>query len=397
MRCLLLVGFGNIAREFFITYICGNLYWYPIVVVLRVNTWCYKCLINRYLYRSTIKVIVLVSYKGIVNFNTCLVVELIGDNYYSKDLLLRTLLTANYLVTANKFLLYKNIRLVAPYLFTRIFFEAAVGGGVPFVKNLLKLRTIATIKSCCAIFNGTTNYLLTTLLTNSFSLTTALRLSTSLGLSEANPIKDICGFDALNKIIITAYLLYGNYSFGRYLYMVPMPVFKGFYWLVFNLGYVCRYISFFIAKGCSFHLEVSLCLFRTINTFTLTYFDYNSVILTTKAHGFFTSIAKGAGAIVTTYSLLSDLEYLQTCCRSNVCMYANSRLYSVCLIRSYYMFLLTIYTVPRFFMLLLLMRCNVSFFLTTKLVVFFKSRLAFASLKRVLAYFKGSVLYYRIL
>ncbi|QSW37785.1 hypothetical protein JSR02_00530 [Candidatus Vidania fulgoroideae] len=397
MKYLLLVGFGNIARSFFASLIYKNFLEYSVILVLRINNWAYKALINSYLRGTVFKVVVVISYKGIVNCNNCLVVELIGDNYYARDLLLRTLLTSNCFLTANKFLLYKNIRLVSRYLFTRVFFEAAIGGGLPFVKNFLMLRTIATVKSCCAIFNGTTNFLLTLLPVNDFRFDMALKESAILGLSEANPVKDICGFDALNKIVITAYLLCNKYSYCKYIYVTSLPVDNWFYWFVSNLGYTYRYVSFFIIKGYVFHIEVSLCLFKTVNSFTLTYFDYNSVTVVTKLHGYFTIAAKGAGATVTTYSLLSDFEYFSSHCGVVPGVSVNSSLYAMCLFRSFYIFLLDLEAVPDFFMLLLLLRCVVSFFITTKLVVLFKFRLGFSSLRKLLAFFRNRVLYCRVL
>ncbi|MGX7582673.1 hypothetical protein ACWNX2_00515 [Candidatus Vidania fulgoroideorum] len=397
MRYLLLVGFGNIAREFFLSFVYRNYLQYRLILVLRTNNRAYKFLINDYLCASSIKVVVLTTYKGSVTYSKCLVVELIGDNFYSKDLLLRTLLTSNYFLTANKFLLYKNIRIITNYLFTRIFFEAAIGGGLPFVRNFLMLRTVAVIKSCCAIFNGTTNYLLTVLPVSNFQFPTVLKLSATLGLSEANPIKDIYGFDAFNKIIITAYLLYKQWFSVSYFYVVPLPTSNWFYWLVSNLGYTYRYLTLLVVKGRAVHIEVSMWFFRSITSFTLTYLDYNSVTLTTKSHGYFTTIAKGAGAAVTTYSLLSDFECFCAGVKSSTYIYTSLDVYALCLIRSYYIFILDLSVFARFLVLLLLLRCSVSFFIATKLVVFYKSKLGFSALRKILAFLDDSALYYRIL
>lgn len=81
--------------------------------------------------------------------------------------------------------------------------EASVGGGVPWLSSIRKVRRIDEISAFSGIMNGTTNYLLTTLEKGDESFEEVLAEAQQLGFAERDPSADIDGIDVKNKAIIS--------------------------------------------------------------------------------------------------------------------------------------------------------------------------------------------------
>ncbi|MBO4452787.1 MAG: homoserine dehydrogenase [Clostridia bacterium] len=90
-------------------------------------------------------------------------------------------------------------------------YEASVGGGIPLIAPLRDCFTAERITRIAGILNGTTNYILTTMLTEKRSFADALASAQSLGYAEADPHDDVAGIDPARKIAILAGIAFGNY------------------------------------------------------------------------------------------------------------------------------------------------------------------------------------------
>jgi homoserine dehydrogenase len=115
-------------------------------------------------------------------------------------------------VTGNKALLAEHGKEIFEAAFAHkvpVFFEAAVGGGIPIIKAIREGFIANHIQSIHAIINGTSNYILTRMTESGLSFAEALREAQQAGYAEADPALDINGGDAAHKAIILASLAYG--------------------------------------------------------------------------------------------------------------------------------------------------------------------------------------------
>ena len=92
-------------------------------------------------------------------------------------------------------------------------FEASVGGGIPIIRPMWQCLAANKIESVTGILNGTTNFILTKMITENMPFDQALRLAQDLGYAERNPEADVEGHDACRKICILASLAYGRHIY----------------------------------------------------------------------------------------------------------------------------------------------------------------------------------------
>ncbi len=92
-------------------------------------------------------------------------------------------------------------------------FEASVGGGIPVIRPISRCMAANEITRIAGILNGTTNFILTKMITENMSLQDALKLAQDNGYAEKDPTNDIEGFDACRKICILASLCFGRHIF----------------------------------------------------------------------------------------------------------------------------------------------------------------------------------------
>jgi homoserine dehydrogenase len=85
-----------------------------------------------------------------------------------------------------------------------LYFEAAVGGGIPLIRPLKESLTGERVRRVLGIVNGTTNYILTRMTDDGSSFDHALREAQRLGYAEADPGADVDGHDAAAKCSILA-------------------------------------------------------------------------------------------------------------------------------------------------------------------------------------------------
>lgn len=89
-------------------------------------------------------------------------------------------------------------------------FEASVGGGIPLIRPMVQCLAANEINQICGILNGTTNYILTQMITSGVSFADALRQAQENGYAEKDPTADVEGHDACRKICILSNLAFGD-------------------------------------------------------------------------------------------------------------------------------------------------------------------------------------------
>ncbi|MGH9767785.1 MAG: homoserine dehydrogenase [Blastocatellia bacterium] len=140
-----------------------------------------------------------------------ILVEVAGGIDPAYEVIKRAIANGKHIVTANKELIAKH----GPEIFdlanqrnVTIFFEAAVGGGIPLISTLQRGLQANRIARVAGIVNGTTNYILTKMERELKSFADALREAQVAGYAEADPTDDVEGRDVAYKIAILSSLAF---------------------------------------------------------------------------------------------------------------------------------------------------------------------------------------------
>ncbi len=140
------------------------------------------------------------------------IVEVMGGVEPARALIGNALNAGKPVITANKALLAEHgaeLFAAADAAGVDLLFEAAVAGGIPFVRPLRESLLGEPIRRVMGIMNGTTNYILTRMTEAGASYGEALAEAQALGYAEADPTADVGGFDAGAKIAIVASIAFG--------------------------------------------------------------------------------------------------------------------------------------------------------------------------------------------
>ena len=134
-----------------------------------------------------------------------IVLELVGGTTFARDLQRRILNAGKHVVTANKALLAEHGRelyATARQAGRAIAFEASCCGGIPIVSALRTGLAANRIEALYGIFNGTCNYILTSMTYDGSEFADVLKEAQAKGFAEADPTLDINGMDTAHKLAI---------------------------------------------------------------------------------------------------------------------------------------------------------------------------------------------------
>jgi homoserine dehydrogenase len=136
-----------------------------------------------------------------------IVCELIGGDEPAGSLILGAFERNKPVVTANKELLATRGRELFDASDAKgldLYFEAAVGGGIPLIRPLKESLTGERVRRVTGIVNGTTNFILTKMADEGRAFDDVLADAQALGYAEADPTADVEGHDAAAKCAILA-------------------------------------------------------------------------------------------------------------------------------------------------------------------------------------------------
>lgn len=138
------------------------------------------------------------------------VIEVAGGDEPVHSYLERAIQAGKHIITANKVVMAKH----GPELLDQaaernvdVYFEAAVGGGIPLISTFRVDLQANRIERVSAVINGTTNYVLGRMASGS-TMNDAVREAQEAGYAEADPTDDIGGYDAAYKLAILASIAY---------------------------------------------------------------------------------------------------------------------------------------------------------------------------------------------
>lgn len=133
------------------------------------------------------------------------IIEVMGGLDKPYEYIKEALSRGKNVITANKAVVAKHLEELTDLARknNRLFlYEASVGGGIPIIKPLQEQININEIQEIRGILNGTSNYILTRMVTDDLSFKEALEISQNLGYAEADPTDDIEGYDTRRKLRI---------------------------------------------------------------------------------------------------------------------------------------------------------------------------------------------------
>ena len=147
--------------------------------------------------------------------NVDVIVELIGGaEGPAKKLVFKALKNNKHVVTANKALIAKygdQLSKIAEKNNVNLEFEAAVCGGVPIIRSLKEGLIANKINRVYGIFNGTSNYILSSMSKRNKNFGDVLSDAKKLGYAETNPQSDLNGEDVASKLKILSSLCFNSF------------------------------------------------------------------------------------------------------------------------------------------------------------------------------------------
>lgn len=133
------------------------------------------------------------------------IVELIDDADAAFAIVKKALQSGKAVVSANKKMIaehFEELYALQQQHHTPFLYEAACCASMPIIRNLEEYYDNDLLQSFRGIINGSTNFILSKIFREQVEFNEALLSAKQLGFAESNPILDIGGFDAANKLCI---------------------------------------------------------------------------------------------------------------------------------------------------------------------------------------------------
>lgn len=133
------------------------------------------------------------------------IVELIDDATAAFDIVKTALQNGKAVVSANKKMIaehFEELLSLQQQYNVPFLYEASCCASMPIIRNLEEYYDNDLLQSFRGIINGSTNYILTKMLSENEEYKTALLKAQAAGFAESNPTLDVEGFDAANKLAI---------------------------------------------------------------------------------------------------------------------------------------------------------------------------------------------------
>ena len=244
--------------------------------------------------------------------NYDILVELIGgEDGVAKKIVFNALKKKKYVVTANKALIskyWKDLNKISNEMGVSIKFEAAVAGGVPIIKIINEFLVSNKISRIYGILNGTSNYILTKMLTSNKKFSEILKDAQSLGYAESDPTFDIDGIDTAHKLSILCSLAFDTNCDLKYIKSegirnIELSDLK----YADSLGYKVKMLGISEQKGKEIKNYAYPCLVAKNNFIANVDDVYNGVVIESNfcKKSFFQG--EGAGSFPTATSVISDI------------------------------------------------------------------------------------------
>ena len=253
------------------------------------------------------------NYANIVNKkNVDIVIELIGGaEGPAKKLVFGALKNKKHVVTANKALISKygdQLSKIAEKNKVNLEYEAAVCGGVPIIRSIKEGLIANKISRICGIFNGTSNYVLSSMDENQTSFKDTINKAIKLGYAESNPSSDINGDDVASKVKILSCLSFNSFINKNIHIEGIKNIDEEDIINVNKLGYKIKLMGFSEILNNKIFQRVHPTLVKKVSYLASVNGVLNAVIIDGKPIGKNIIQGEGAGPSATTSALISDIS-----------------------------------------------------------------------------------------
>ena len=243
------------------------------------------------------------------------IVEVMGGISPARELLLAALAAGKPVITANKALLAAHgseLFAAAEAAGVDLLFEAAVAGGIPFIRPLRESLLAEPVLRVMGIMNGTTNYILTRMSEAGADYSEALAEAQSLGYAEADPTADVEGHDAAAKIAIVASIAFGAEVTGADVECEGISkITADDIAFAARHGYSVKLLAiaerFSTSNGDELSARVHPCLVPNAHPLAAVRDSFNAVFVQGEAVGDLMFYGRGAGGDPTASAVLGDL------------------------------------------------------------------------------------------
>ena len=241
-----------------------------------------------------------------------LIIELIGGaEGPAKKLVFEALKNKKHVVTANKALIAKYgdvLSKIAEKNSVNLEFEAAVCGGVPIIRSIKEGLIANKISKIYGIFNGTSNYILSSMDKKNQDFKEVLNDAKKLGYAESNPSADLNGDDVASKLKILSSLCFNSFLNNNIYVEGIKDIDKTDIDNANNLGYKIKLIGCAELLNSRIYQRVHPTLIRQDSYVAGIDGVLNAVIIDGKPIGQSIIQGEGAGPAATTSALISDIS-----------------------------------------------------------------------------------------
>jgi homoserine dehydrogenase len=240
-----------------------------------------------------------------------IVVETIGGVEPAKSLVMQALKSGKHVVTANKEVIARSgyeILNLAQKNRVHFLFEASVASAIPIIGTLFHSLTSYPITEIIGILNGTTNYILTKMSEEDRDYEDVLKEAQEKGYAEADPGKDIEGFDAFNKIfILSAVAFKAKIDLNNIYYEGIRNISKLDIEYARELGYTIKLLAIARNTGSDLDIRVHPSLIPKRHILANIGGAYNGILIRGAGIGDLTFSGLGAGALPAGSMIISDI------------------------------------------------------------------------------------------
>ena len=255
------------------------------------------------------------NYDEIINDKEIeLVVECMGGLHPAYEFIMQALKSKKSVVSANKAVIAKYLDeflQAAKENNVEFRFEASVGGGIPCLAGIQKIRRVENIDKFYGIFNGTSNFILDNMYRFENEFFTTLKTAQELGYAEADPSADIDGYDVTNKVIISFALAYDGFIKNEFPCFTMRNITKEDILYFKKNGLIAKYIGEATTVGNEYEASVMLNLFPTNALEGNVLSNYNIVTIQSHTMGEVKFYGQGAGKLPTANAIIQDILDIQ--------------------------------------------------------------------------------------
>ena len=241
-----------------------------------------------------------------------IIVELIGGSEgAAKKIVFAALKNKKHVVTANKALISKygdELSKIAETNKVNLEFEAAVCGGLPIIRSIKEGLIANTVHKIYGIFNGTSNYILSSMDKDKISFKNALINAQQKGYAESNPSSDINGDDVSAKLKILSSLYFNTYINNNIHVEGINKIDQIDIHNANQLGFKIKLLGIGEIKNNKIVQRVHPCFIKKSSYIASIDGVLNAVIIEGKPVGQSVIQGEGAGAAPTTSALISDIS-----------------------------------------------------------------------------------------